>query len=470
MELEKTNFDFLTDSHCHLDDERFAEDFDEILQRARDAGVGRIIAVNTLEGAEGSRRAVDIAKKYGWINAVVGLHPHEARLFDYGLLEELERLIRLPEVVAVGEIGLDYHYDNSPRARQRAAFREFIKLARRAEKPVVIHSREAEEDTLKILDEEKGWETGGVVHCFSGGPDMAAEIIKKGFYLSFSGVITFPHAGNTRSILASVPTNKVLIETDAPYLAPVPRRGRRNEPAYVKYTAIEYARIRKLSGHDVWRTTSLNAAKLFNLGYEPAAQIAYMIRNSLYLNITNKCTLSCTFCPKRRDWMVKGHYLRLRSDPPVQSIKIEASKYDLRALDEVVFCGFGEPTQRLSVLLEIAAWLKREGVKKIRLDTDGLGNLIHGRNIVDDLKKDVDTVSVSMNAPDAETYLSFCPNPYDRKAYEAMKDFISLAKGHFKDVVATIVGMPGIEMEKCRKIAEDELGVYFRVREYNEVG
>jgi TatD DNase family protein len=262
-DAEQRSFDFLTDSHCHLDDERFASDFDDVLRRARDAGVGRIVAVNTLEGIEGSRRVVEIAGQFDWIDAVVGLHPHEARHFSADLREELERIIRQHRVAAVGEIGLDYHYDHSPRDRQRDVFREQLRLARRVEKPVVIHTREAEEDTLRILEEEKGWETGGVFHCFSGGPDLAAWALKKGFYLSFSGVITFPQANRLRSILSAAPTGRVLIETDAPYLAPVPKRGRRNEPAYVAYTAREYARVRGLTERDVWRITSLNAARLF---------------------------------------------------------------------------------------------------------------------------------------------------------------------------------------------------------------
>jgi TatD DNase family protein len=262
----KGAFDFLTDSHCHLDDERFGPDFDAVLQRARDAGVGRIVAVNTIEGIEGSRRVVEISRRFDWIDAVVGLHPHDARLFSTDLYEEMERMILSGRVAAVGETGLDYHYDHSPRDRQRDAFREQLRLARRVGKPVVIHTREAEEDTLRILEEEKGWETGGVFHCFSGGPDLAAWALGKGYYLSFSGVITFPRAHGLRSILAAAPADRVLVETDAPYLAPVPKRGKRNEPAYVAYTARECARVRSISEREVWRITSMNAARLFGPG------------------------------------------------------------------------------------------------------------------------------------------------------------------------------------------------------------
>ncbi len=466
----KESYDFLTDSHCHLDDERFASDFDAVLQRARDAGVGRIVAVNTLEGIEGSRRVVEISQRHGWIDAVVGLHPHEARLFSADLFDEMEKLIRSHPVAAVGEIGLDYHYDHSPRDRQRDVFREYLRLARRVEKPVVIHTREAAEDTLRILDEEKGWETGGVFHCYSGGPDMAAQVLRKGFHLSFSGVITFPQAHALRSILAAAPTSRVLIETDAPYLAPVPKRGKRNEPAYVAYTAREYARIRNLSERDVRRITSLNAARLFGAGVELEPRIAYTIRGGLYLNITNRCNLSCTFCPKRRDWMVKGHYLKLPQEPSLEELKAAAGGYDLAGMDEVVFCGFGEPTQRLANLLEMAAWLKARGVRRIRLDTDGLGSLVQGRDIIPELAVNVDALSVSMNAPDAGTYAALCPSPYGERAYEAMKDFLRSARGRFSEVTATVVGMPDLDVEACRRVAEEELGVGFRVREYNEVG
>ena len=470
MNQQENKFDYLTDSHCHLDDERFARDLDEVLKRAWDEGVRRIIAVNTLEGIEGAQRVLELADRYDWIHPVVGLHPHEAKMGSDDLLGQLEELARRPKVVAVGEMGLDFHYDHSPREKQRQVFRDQLRMARRVEKPVVIHSREADGETLAILDEENAWELGGVVHCFSGGPDMAQEVLAKGFYISFTGVITFPKAQGLRSILASLPTGRVLLETDAPYLAPVPRRGRRNEPAYVKHTAAEYARIRKLTHEDVARITSLNAARLFGLDAELDPGIAYMIRRSLYLNITNSCTLKCTFCPKRKDWMVKGHYLKLRGEPAIEAIEKAILAYDPASLDEVVFCGFGEPTLRLDAVVHVASWLKERGVRRIRLDTDGLGNLVHGRNIMEELKGKIDAVCVSLNAPDAETYLSICPNKHGPASYEAVKSFILAAKDAIGDVTATVVGMPGMDTEKSRRVAEDELGVSFRVREYNEVG
>jgi len=168
--------------------------------------------------------------------------------------------------------------------------------------------------------------------------------------------------------------------------------------------------------------------------------------------------------------MVKGHYLKLSREPSLEALKAAAGGYDLADLDEVVFCGFGEPTQRLRDLLEMAAWLKGEGVRRIRLDTDGLGSLVHGRDIIPELAAKVDALSVSMNAPDAGTYEKMCPNPYGERAYEAMKDFLRSARGRFAEVTATVVGMPDMDVEACRKVAEDELGVAFRVREYNEVG
>jgi TatD DNase family protein len=464
------NFDFLTDSHCHLDDEKFAKDFDDVLARARSAGVGRIIAVGTLEGIEGARRVLQIARDHDWIRGVAGLHPHEARLLDDDLLERLEEIARQPEIVAVGETGLDFHYDFSPRENQRSAFRELLRMARRVGKPVVIHTREAAEETLGILDEEKGWELGGVVHCFSGSLDMAREVLSKGFYISFTGVITFPHAHKVRDVLAAVPTERVLIETDAPYLAPVPHRGKRNEPAHVRLVAAEYARVRNLSEEDVRRITSLNAARLFGLPSRLPARIAYTIRGSLYLNITNRCTLGCRFCPKRKDWMVKGHYLRLGEEPSVERIMEEVRGRDVRSFDEVVFCGFGEPTLRMEALVELARRLREEGARSVRLDTDGLGSLVSGRSIIEELASCIDVVCVSLNAPDAATYRSICPSEYGEKAYEAVKEFIRSARGRFRHVIATVVGMPGIDVEKCRRVAEEELGVSFRVREYNEVG
>jgi len=221
---------------------------------------------------------------------------------------------------------------------------------------------------------------------------------------------------------------------------------------------------------DIERITTRNARNLFGLPIQlpdDPPKIVYKIRNNLYLNITNECTLACRFCPKFDDWMVKGHYLKLPAEPSKEKL-FEAIGSPSR-YEELVFCGFGESTLRLDLLKEVAQWAKEKGTK-IRLDTDGLGNLVHGRNIVPELVGLVDAVSVSLNAPDPKTYVKICPNKFGEKAYPAVKEFIKECKGKIPEVTASVVGVPNLDVEACRKIVEEELGVTFRLRPYDVVG
>lgn len=196
-------------------------------------------------------------------------------------------------------------------------------------------------------------------------------------------------------------------------------------------------------------------------------KIAYQIRHSLYLNITNRCTLACVFCPKFRDWSVQGHFLKLDHEPTVAEIL--ASIGDPRDHDEIVFCGYGEPTLRLEVLKKVAAEMKKSGAR-VRLNTDGLGSLVHGRNIVPELTSLIDAVSVSLNAPDARTYKKICRSHLGASAYPAVKAFIVAAKPHISAVTATVVGLPRLDVEACRRIITRELRVNFRLRPHNQVG
>jgi TatD DNase family protein len=373
------------------------------------------------------------------------------------------------KLVALGETGLDYHYANSSKKAQRAFFISHIKMARELSLPLIVHSRDAESDTIEILKGEGAGEAGGVLHCFSGSERMAEEALAMGFYISFSGIITFPKSDGVRAVAGRVRQERLLLETDCPYLAPQPHRGKRSEPAHVVETARKMAELKGLSLADIGRITTLNAEELFGLvkKAEPEAKIAYAIRNSLYLNITNRCTNYCTFCAKFRSYAVKGHYLRLRREPDfaqaLAAIGPQPQRYD-----EIVFCGFGEPLIRIELVKKIGLHLKKMGCR-IRVDTDGLANLAHGRNVLPELKF-VDVLSVSMNAPDSETYGRLCRTPYGDKAFPAILWFLREAKKHIPKVVATVVAVPGLDREACRKVAEEEIGVAFRVREYDVVG
>ncbi|MDH3999298.1 MAG: TatD family nuclease-associated radical SAM protein, partial [Desulfuromonadales bacterium] len=349
----------------------------------------------------------------------------------------------------------------------RESFRRHIQLARETGKPLVIHDRDAHDEVISIMREEKASEVGGVLHCFSGDLAMAKACVEMGFCISFAGPLTYPKNEALRDIAHNLPIDVMLVETDCPYLSPQKWRGKRNQPAYVRATAEKLAEIKGLSLEDVARVTSLNAWRLFGIGeVDQSSRIAYMIRNSLYLNITNRCTNQCSFCAKFNDFTVKGHQLCLEREPSVDEVLKAIGEPS--AYDEVVFCGYGEPLLRLDLVKEVATRLKQQGVK-IRINSDGQANLVHGRNILPELAGLVDEISVSLNAPDAASYQKICRSEFGEGGYAALLDFLQQAKEHIPSVTATAVTLPGVDIAACRKVAED-LGVAFRERIYNEVG
>jgi TatD DNase family protein len=238
----------LFDTHCHLDDPRLFEQLDAVLDRAWQSGVRRITTIGCARDVASVGSAVSIAHEHPHrISATVGVHPHDAKQLDDALGEALRVAGSDPSVVAIGETGLDFHYDHSPRPAQAEAFRKQINIARELRKPLVIHTREAPEQTLRILREERAHEVGGIIHCFSEDARFAAAALDLGFVSSFSGIVTFPNASQVQEAARKQPGDALLVETDAPYLAPAPKRGKRNEPAYVAHTA---ARIAELRGED----------------------------------------------------------------------------------------------------------------------------------------------------------------------------------------------------------------------------
>ncbi len=250
----------LIDSHCHLDDKKYAEDLDGVLERAAAAGVTRMLSIGTGDGPPELDRAVRLAERYPQIVASVGVHPHDAAKFTPRTADDLRALAGEGKVVAFGEIGLDYHYDFSPRDAQREVFREQLRLAGAAALPVIIHTREAWEDTLAMLREE--WRGPGIMHCFTGDAAQAREALDLGFYLAFGGVLTFPNAGAVREAARITPEDRLLVETDAPYLAPVPWRGKRNEPAFMAETARKLAEIRGVTAEEIASITTTNFNRL----------------------------------------------------------------------------------------------------------------------------------------------------------------------------------------------------------------
>ena len=256
----------LIDSHAHIDFPQFAEDRDAMIERARAAGVTTLLAIGTGPGPEKLDSALPFAEQHDWIFATVGVHPHEAKEVKPEHLDELAKLAKHPKVIAWGEIGLDYHYDFSPRDAQHRVFRQQMVLARQAKLPIVIHCREAWADCLRLIEEEwKSSGLGGILHCFSSTLEDAKRGIEMGFLISFAGNSTYPKAQNLRDLAKALPLEKLLIETDAPYLAPVPYRGKRNEPAYVAEVAKMLGSVRNLSAEEAAARTSENFRRFFGL-------------------------------------------------------------------------------------------------------------------------------------------------------------------------------------------------------------
>jgi TatD DNase family protein len=226
----------LVDSHCHLDDEQFAADRDAAIERARAAGVERMLAIGTGDGPPDLKAGIRLADQYPFIYATIGVHPHNAAKATENTLNDLAELESHPKVLAIGEIGLDYHYDFSPRDVQLRVFAEQLQLAARASKPIVIHTREAWDDTLSVI-RAHGLPYGGIMHCFTGGPIQAEQALALGFHLSFGGIVTFPKAQDVRDAAALTPPDRLLVETDAPYLAPMPVRGKPNASYLIPHTA-----------------------------------------------------------------------------------------------------------------------------------------------------------------------------------------------------------------------------------------
>src|SRR5262245_35063227 len=256
------------DSHCHIDGPEYDADREQVIARAQDAGVKTMLNVGTGDPHSGAfERAVELAERHPEIYAAVGVHPHDAKLFNDVAEQRLVDLFRQStRVVAWGEIGLDYHYDHSPRDVQRGVFRRQLKLARGLGLPVVIHSREADEDTITILREElSGLQRAGVMHCFGGSLQMAREAIELGFYVSFAGNLTFKKAEDLRDIARQLPIDRLMVETDCPYLTPVPFRGKRNEPARVVETARCLANLREFDANEIGQVTSANFERLFGV-------------------------------------------------------------------------------------------------------------------------------------------------------------------------------------------------------------
>ncbi|CAH0347567.1 TatD family hydrolase [Bacillus sp. CECT 9360] len=253
----------LFDTHVHLNAEQFQEDLEEVIERAKTTGVSNVVVVGFDRPT--ILRAMELVEQYEFMYASVGWHPVDAIDMNDEDLQWIEELSRHPKVVAIGEMGLDYHWDKSPKEIQKEVFRKQIRLAKKVKLPIIIHNREATADIVEILKEENAAEVGGIMHCFSGSVETALECVEMNFYISLGGPVTFKNAKKPKEVALEIPLDHLLIETDCPYLAPHPHRGKRNEPSFVKLVAEQIAEIKNVTLEEVAEVTERNAKKLFGI-------------------------------------------------------------------------------------------------------------------------------------------------------------------------------------------------------------
>lgn len=452
----------LIDSHVHLQDKKFAQDLDRVLERADDAGIERLVCVG--DKIESSRRAIALARRHPRMAAAVGVHPHYDAIFNPQMLLELDALARDPSVVALGEIGLDYHYPNPNPKRQAEVFAAQAHVAARRNLPLIIHCRDAYDELLEQIRADTKIPRRGVIHCFSGNPKQACAFLELGYYLGIGGAVTYPGGDTLREVVRTVGLERVVAETDAPYLPPQLKRGRRNEPSYMKHTVKALADLTGLSYQDAARMTKNNAIRLFGMPERIAAETVYAIRKTLYVCITNRCPNDCVYCQRCSDYMIMGHFLKLEQEPAAAQLMEQIE--DPASYREIVLSGLGEPTVRWDVCLELARRLKDHG-GRVRLNTNGLGSLINGRNITPEMAGPIDSVSINLVAHDRETYNRIARPEDPERAWDAMIEFTKDCKAVVPDVILTVVAAPEVDVEACRKLAEDQLQVRFRIREFH---
>ncbi len=451
------------DTHAHLFYPNFKDDLDQVMQRAEENGVDYILVPAT--DLDTAARVIDLTEKYEMIYGAVGIHPHETKGWDDSLLQKIEEFAKHEKIVAIGEIGLDYYYDYSPKENQIAAFKSQVELALKLDLPVIVHNRDSDQDLMEIIN---SYCTSGLkaqFHCYSGTIEDLRDLISMNYMISFTGNITFKNAEDLRNILKEVNIHHLLLETDSPFLTPVPFRGKRNEPAYIKYVAEKVAEIHNLNVEDVAKTTAFNTFRMFGIGSEPETAFTYKIKNSLYINVTNRCNAHCVFCRRKSDPFLKGYNLKMeRSEEPGAEVYIKEIG-DPAEYDEIVFCGYGEPTIRWNVVKQIAAYVKEKG-GRTRLNTNGHGNHINKLDITPEFRGLIDIVSISFNTVEPKQYAELMG--LETRMFNEMINFARNVKQYVEKVVMTVLSMDKIKIERARKVVEEKIGAEFRVRKYVE--
>ncbi|MCB9206044.1 MAG: YchF/TatD family DNA exonuclease [Ignavibacteriales bacterium] len=448
------------DTHAHLFYPNFNGEVEQVIERAKNAGVKYIIVPGT--DLPTSKKAIELAEEYPQVYAAVGVHPHDTTEWKDSFIDTLEEFSKHPKVVAIGEIGLDYYYDFSPKDIQQKALRAQIDLAIKVDLPIIVHNRESNDDIMNVIREYSNTNLRAQFHCFAGSIKDAKELTDMGHYISFTGNITFKKTESIREILKGVGIDKMLLETDSPFMTPVPYRGQRNEPSYVLHNAEKIAEIHNLSLEDVQRITNYNVYKLFGIGEKGELKFVYKIGDSLYINVTNRCNADCIFCDRKGEAVIHGYNLKMKkSEEPEAEVYIKQIG-DPKKYKEIVFCGYGEPTIRWDVVKEISRYVKENG-GKTRLNTDGHGNHINKKDITPELDGLIDVVSISLNSTDPNQYAELMK--VSPELHAEMIDFAKKANKYSK-VVMSIVGLDEVDSKKAKDFVINELGTEFRERAY----
>ncbi len=456
----------MIDTHAHIHFPQFDEDREEVIKECEEK-LDAVITVGC--DLEDSKKAIEVAGQGRNIYASVGIHPHEAKNYSEKDYERLVEIVRSSsKVVALGEMGLDFYRNISPKEKQYEIFKMQVEAARELDLPVIIHTRNAAKEMAEFIKKEFKGELKGVIHCFSGEKVLLEAALDEGLYISYAGPVTYPRNEELRETLRYVPSSRLLVETDSPYLAPQPVRGRKNKPTYVAYTAKVISEYLNLSFSDIDRITTVNAKRLFGIPLtdeEKRERLVYKVGNRLYINLSTRCPCSCKFCFRGVEDYILGYNLNLKREPIAEEYMYRIK--NPKVYDEIVFCGYGEPFERVDDLTKIAKWIKKFSKDTpIRVDTCGLGYLITGReDLLDHLKGLVDSFSVSVNASSPEEYYRVVRPSFGKGSWESLLKFIKDAVSKGFKVTITAVDYPGFNKDDFKKLAET-LGVPYRIRPY----
>ncbi|OMH40152.1 TatD family hydrolase [Desulfurobacterium indicum] len=452
----------MIDTHAHLHFPQFDKDREEVIKECEQ----KLAAVVTVGcNIDDSINAVNLARKHHFIYASAGIHPHDASNYSLDIKDKLREILSDDKVVAVGEAGLDFYRNLSPKEKQEEIFRLQIELSREIGKPIIIHTREASHEMSEFIKKEMEG-VKGIIHCFNGDTELLETALKNGFFISYAGPVTYPKNEALRETLKKVPSSRLLVETDSPYLSPQKKRGKRNQPTYVAYTVKTIADYLDLNFTDVDRITTVNAKRIFGLPMtkeESEPKLVYKVRNNLYINLTTKCPCNCVFCFRGKENYVLGYNLKLDREPIAEEYMYRIKNPGI--YDEIVFCGYGEPFERFDTLIKVAKWAKKMGAKKIRVNTNGLVYLITGReNVLDEFKAVVDTFNVSLNASNPEEYYKVVRPSFGNGSFESVIKFIIDAKEKGFNVIISAVNIEGFNKEAFKSLAR-KLDVDYRIRE-----